>query len=137
MINNSFRAVWRMSSALLMVTFAVLSLGAAVSRAADAPELVGKWKMASVTPDGSTIGWTLTMKHEGDAWTATVGGLGPEAPAKEVKVDGASLHMKTPYNEEYYDIDLKLDGDKLTGKWSGNGDSGVTSGAKIADSAAK
>jgi hypothetical protein len=137
MINNSLRAVRRMSSALLMVTFAVLSSGAAASRAADAPELAGKWKMASVTPDGSTIGWTLTMKHEGDAWTATVGGLGADAPAKEVKVDGASVHMKTPYNEEFYDIDLKLDGDKLTGKWSGNGDSGATTGARIADAAAK
>ncbi len=126
-----------MSSALMMVTFALLSFGAAVSRAADAPEFAGKWKMASVTPDGSTIDWTLTMKHEGDAWTATVGGMGPEAPAKEVKVDGASLHMKTPYNDDYYDIDLKLDGDKLAGKWSGNGDSGATTGARIADAAAK
>ena len=135
MINTSLRAAWRMSSALLIIAFLALSFGAPVSRAADTAALAGKWKMASITPDGSTIDWTLTLKQEGDAWTATVGGVGPEAAAKEVKVDGASVHMKTPYNDEYYDLDLKLDGDKLTGKWSGNGDSGVTTGARITDAA--
>jgi hypothetical protein len=127
------RAIQLLPSALLITLLWTFSFAAA----AEAPGLAGKWKMASVTPDGSTIDWTLTMKHDGDTWTATVGGVDADAPAKDIKVDGASLHMKTPYGGEYYDIDLKLDGDKLTGKWSGNSDSGATTGTRVADPAAK
>jgi hypothetical protein len=137
MTTISLRAARRLSSAFLMAAFAALSFGASLSFAADAPALAGKWKMASITPDGSTIDWTLTLKREGDSWTATVSGVGPETVAKDVKVEGASLHMKTPYNEDYYDEDLKLDGDKLTGKWSGNGDSGATTGTRTVDAGAK
>jgi hypothetical protein len=137
MDNPSPRAARLMSSALLMAIFLTLSFCVSAAHAADAPSLAGKWKMASSTPDGSTVAWTLTMKHEGDTWTAIVGGNDADTPAKEVKVDGASLHMKTPYNGDYYDVDLKLDGDKLTGKWSSDNDSGATTGARIADSAAK
>ncbi len=93
--------------------------------------------MASVTPDGGTVDWTLTMKQDGDTWIATVSANDADAPGKEVKVAGDSLHMKTPYGGDYYDVDVKLDGDKLTGKWSGNGDSGATTGTRVADSTAK
>jgi hypothetical protein len=93
--------------------------------------------MASAAPDGGTVVWTLTMKQEGGVWIATVGANDGDVPAKEVRVDGVSVHMKTPYNGDYYDIDLKLAGDSLTGKWSGNGDSGVTTGTRIAESAVK
>jgi hypothetical protein len=137
MDNASPRASRLVSSALLMAIFLMLGFYTVAAHAADAPGLAGKWKMASITPDGSTVAWTLTMKHEGDTWTATVGGNDADAPAKEVKVDGASLHMKTPYNGDYYDVNLKLDGDKLTGKWSSDNDSGATTGARIADTAAK
>jgi hypothetical protein len=137
MNNPLARAARLVSSALVMAIFLTLSFCAAAVHAADAPGLAGKWKMASITPDGSTVDWTLTMKHEGGVWTAIVGGNDADAPAKEVKVDGASLHMKTPYKGDYYDVDLKLDGDKLTGKWSDDSDSGATTGVRIADSAAK
>jgi hypothetical protein len=137
MANTSLRAARLVSSALLTIIFVTLSFCAAAVHAADAPGLAGKWKMASITPDGGTVDWTLTMKQEGDTWVATVSGNDGDAPAKEVKVDGASLHMKTPYGGDYYDVDLKLDGDKLTGKWSGNTDSGATTGTRIVDAAAK
>lgn len=133
MTMNLLRAARMISAAILMICF--LYAGTAV--AADGPGLAGKWKMASVTPDGSTVDWTLTMKQEGDTWSATVGAGDSETPAKEVKVDGASVHMKTPYNGDFYDVDLKLDGDKLAGKWTGSSDSGATTGVRITSSTVK
>ena len=133
MATNLLRAARKMRAAVLVIFF----LCAGLASAGDGQGLAGKWKMASTTPDGGTVDWTLTMKHEGEAWIATVGAHDSEAPAKEVKVDGATLHMKTPYGGEFYDVDLKLDGEKLAGKWSGNGDSGATSGTRISERAAK
>jgi hypothetical protein len=136
MTKTAFRAARLASSAFLTTIFVALSFCVA-AHAADGPDFAGKWKMVSVTPDGGKVDWTLTMKHEGDTWTARIGGNDADAPAKEVKVDGASLHMKTPYNGDFYDVDVKLDGDTLTGKWSGGSDSGATTGVRIADSSAK
>ncbi len=119
--------------AAVLICFCAVSAASAT----DAPGLAGKWKMVSVTPDGDKVDWTLTIKHDGETWSATVSAADGDAPAKDVKVEGASVHMKTPYGGDFYDIDLKLDGDKMTGKWSGASDSGDTSGVRIADSSAK
>ena len=40
------------------------------------------------------------------------------------------IRFKAPYQGEDYNIDLTMDGDKLVGTWSGNGDSGKTSGER-------
>jgi hypothetical protein len=137
MANTLLRAVRSVSSALSMgIIFMMLSFCGG-AHAADGTGLAGKWKMTSITPDGSKVNWVLTTKQENGAWTATVGGNDATAEAKEVKVNGASLHMKTPYGGDYYDVDVKLYGDKLTGKWSGNSDGGATTGTRITVSAAK
>ena len=55
-----------------------------------------------------------------------------ESAAKDFKVEGSKIHLRAPYEGEEYDIDLKLVDGKLTGTWSGNGDSGQTKGEKAA-----
>lgn len=112
------------------------SIVVSLASAQQAQGLVGRWKMISTTESGDTVNWTLLMKQDGMTWSATVSSQEGEAPAKELKVDGESVHMKTPYNGATYDIDLKLEGDKLTGKWSGNGDSGLTKGTRASESPA-
>ena len=103
----------------------------------DTQTLAGKWKMVSITPNGDNVDWTLNMKQDSGAWTATVSTPDGDAPAKDLKVNLPSVHMKTPYGGDYYDIDLKLDGQTLKGTWSGGGDTGTTTGTRITDSAAK
>lgn len=115
----------------VVVLLAAATLFGSVAGAQETAGLAGKWKMTSSTASGDVVNWTLTMKQDGNTWTATVSNQDGEAPAKEVKVDGASVHMKTPYGGEYYDVDVKLDGDKLTGKWAGNGDTGPTKGIRL------
>jgi hypothetical protein len=118
----------RLYMAILVVAATVL---AGIASGQQAASVAGKWKMESTTSGGDAVDWTLTLKQEGDNWTATVGGEDGEAPGKEVRVDGTSVHVKTPYHGDYYDVDVKLEGDKLTGKWSGNGDSGPTNGTRV------
>ncbi len=131
------RAARKLSTAYATVLLLTLILLAGSLAAQQAQGLAGKWKMVSTTSSDDVVDWTLTLKQEGDTWTATVSGEDGDAPAKDVKVDGNSLHMKTPYGGEFYDVDVTLEGSKLTGKWSGNGDSGPTTGTRIVDSAAK
>jgi hypothetical protein len=92
--------------------------------------------MVSFTPDGDQVNWTLSIAQENGKYSAIVDGSDGESAAKDVKVDGANIHLRTSYQDEDYDIDLKLDGDKLTGTWSGNGNSGETKGTKAAAASA-
>jgi hypothetical protein len=93
--------------------------------------LAGKWKMLSVTPDGGDIAWTLSITESSGKYAATVASADGETPVKDFRVDGNKVHFRTPYQGEEYDIDLKLEGNRLTGTWSGNGDSGQTKGEKV------
>ena len=104
----------------------------ALSYAQQANAVTGKWNMISVTPDGDQIAWTLTIAKEGEKYTATVAGNDGTNPAQDLKIEGTSVHFRTTYEDEEYDIDLKLNGEKLAGTWSGNGNSGTTTGTRAA-----
>lgn len=92
--------------------------------------------MVSLTPDGDQVNWTLSITRADGKYSATVDGSDGESAAKDLKVDGTNIHLRTSYEDEDYDIDLKLEGDKLTGTWSGNGNSGETKGTKAAAASA-
>jgi hypothetical protein len=111
---------------LCVVLLAAWSMAWAQSSSA----LTGKWKMTSVTPDGNDIAWTLSVTNSGGEYAATAASADGEMPVKDLRVDGNKVHFRTPYQGEEYDIDLTLQGDKLNGTWSGNGDSGQTKGEK-------
>lgn len=102
--------------------------GTALAQAPNA--LAGKWKMVSSTADGD-IPWTLTISYADGKYSATVTRNGEgEGPVKNLKVDGTSIHFRVPYEDSEYDIDLKLEGDSLTGTWSGGDNSGATKGQR-------
>jgi hypothetical protein len=120
---------------LLTATMALVTLAPALRAQdkADHSSPAGAWKMISETPDGDAIDWSLTIKgRDGGTWTATSATPGQqnEMAAKDFTVTGDKIHFKTTYQEQDYDIDLTLSGDKLQGTWSGNGDSGKTSGTR-------
>jgi hypothetical protein len=96
--------------------------------------LAGRWKMISVTPDGAEIPWTLSITYQDGKYSAILGSREGDIPAKDFRVDGQKVHLRAPYEGQEYDIDLKLAGEKLSGTWSGNGDSGETRGEKAASS---
>jgi hypothetical protein len=95
----------------------------------DYKTLVGKWNMTSET-SGDAVSWTLVLKDDGGqlkGWLVTEEG---EQAAKDFTYQNGVVKFKAPYQGDYYDIELKVAGDKLAGTWSGGGDSGQTSGTK-------
>jgi hypothetical protein len=100
----------------------------------DTPKLAGVWKMSSLTPDGDTVAWQLTVKQTEGKWTASLSGDAGDLPVKNLTVTGNQMHFTTPYQGQDYDQDLKLEGEKLIGTWSGNGDSGKTTGERATGS---
>ena len=121
-----------MVAAILLVFLSAISLSARQAGSkAETKALVGNWKMTSVTPDGDTIPWTLRVKEDAGKLTAFISSAdGGEQEVKDFDAAEGRIRFKAPYQGEDYNIDLTMDGDKLVGTWSGNGDSGKTSGER-------
>ena len=97
--------------------------------AQDDKALVGTWNMTSETGE-DPVAWALILKEVEGKLTASVG-VGDEAqPVKDFTSAGGELKFKVPYQGADYEIALKATADKLSGTWSGGGDSGKTSGVK-------
>lgn len=112
--------------------FLALMLSTGMAHAQEDSAVTGKWKMVSTTPDGNDVHWTLSIGYKDGTYSAMMGSEEGESAAKDFKVEGSKIHLRAPYEGEEYDVDLKLVDGKLTGSWSGNGDSGETKGEKAA-----
>lgn len=121
----------RVLAAITFCSLAIL-LSTNIAHSQQPDPLVGKWKMVSTTEDGSQVLWSLTITYVHGNYGATANTDQGEAPVKDLKVDGSTIHFRVPYQGDEYDIDLKLDGGSLAGTWSGNGGSGETKGHKAA-----
>ena len=124
-LRRSFLA-WCAMAACLAIAPATLS----AQSQADAAKLIGAWNMNSLTPDGDSVPWKLTLKQQDGKWAGSIASEQGENPISNVKIDGAKIHFTTPYQGEYYDQDLQLEDGKLIGTWSGNGNSGKTTGER-------
>jgi hypothetical protein len=124
-----FRAMLRHVAVFTVCLLAVL-LSSRMALGQKADPLVGKWNMTSKTPDGDQVAWTLTITYADGKYAATSSAGEGEGQVSDLKVDGANVHFRVPYQGNQYDIDLKLDGDSLVGTWSGGGSSGETKGQK-------
>jgi hypothetical protein len=96
----------------------------------DYKPLIGKWSMTSES-SGDPVQWTLILKDSEGKLTASLDTGEGEQPAKDLTYVDGLLKFKAPYQDVDYDIELKAVADKLTGTWSGGGDSGKTSGTRI------
>jgi len=92
--------------------------------------LLGKWNMTSTTAEND-VPWTLTIDYKDGKYEATISDTA-DSPGlvKDLRVDGSAVHFGVAYQGGEYNIDLKLQGDSLTGTWSGQGNSGETKGRK-------
>jgi hypothetical protein len=106
-----------------------LAMTAVSARAQDYKSLLGKWNMTSET-DGDPVVWMLVLKESDGRLMAALGTAEGAPAAKDFTYVDGVLKFKVPYQGEYYDIELKANGEKLDGRWSGKGDSGKTLGVK-------
>jgi hypothetical protein len=112
------------SISLLTIVAALVLIGQ------DYKSLLGKWQMTSET-DGDNVKWALVLKETDGKLTATLAADQGEVPAKDFVYADGVMKFKAPYQDDYYDIELKVTGDKLVGTWSGGGNSGRTTGEKM------
>jgi hypothetical protein len=110
----------------LFVLIAMMALTLFV-HAQDYKPLLGEWNMNSES-DGDPIKWTLTLKEAEGKLVAVCATPDGEKPAKNVTFADGVLKFDAPYEDAYYGITLKADGNKLDGTWEGDGNSGKTYG---------
>jgi hypothetical protein len=120
----AYKHLQRYVALCLLICFAALS-----AFAQDYKSLIGKWDMTSET-EGDSVRWTLSLKEIDGKLSATLVAGENEVPAKDFTYTDGVLKFKVPYEGDFYDIELKATADKLTGTWSGGGNSGRTTGTK-------
>jgi len=108
----------------LLASLAIVSL-----LAQNYKPLLGKWTMTSET-EGDAVVWSLLLKETDGKLPGSLIAGNDEMPAKDFSYTEGVLKFKVPYDGQEYDIELKADGAKLAGAWSGNGASGKTTGTK-------
>ena len=125
----------RIKLAILFTTIAgCLAILLAMPVQAHNQELLGEWKMISTAPDNDNndVHWTLTIAYQSGKYDATASTDESTGPVGDLHVEGNSVHFSVEYDGYDYAVDLKLEGDSLTGTWSGRGTSGETRGRKAA-----
>ncbi|HVO11487.1 MAG TPA: hypothetical protein VMX54_12165 [Vicinamibacteria bacterium] len=114
---------------LLLLAAAVLLLSAPFLSAADTPKAVGTWDVVANTPNGD-LSSVMTVKVVDGKLTVEfeLGGLA--RTVTDEKLDKNVLTMKVEYEGALYDVEAKIDGDKVEGTWQGNGVSGTLTGKR-------
>jgi hypothetical protein len=86
---------------------------------ADSP-IVGKWDCNATSSNGNQIPATMTVREDSGKLSGTlVTGDGAELALVEPKLEADRFTFKVMVNGEAYSVDLKVDGAKLSGKYSG------------------
>ncbi|HWR52491.1 MAG TPA: hypothetical protein VN428_15370 [Bryobacteraceae bacterium] len=109
----------------------LLLLVCGVVLAAECPA-AGSWKISAVTPSGDEMQWTMVIKDTDGKLTGQLIGEPGEFPLSDVAFADDTLKAKLVVDTSYT-IELKVDGNKLDGKWTNTeGASGSVKGQKQA-----
>lgn len=106
--------------ALLAFTTPVLAAGSAVA---------GSWECVSITPDGDELHTMLTVIEADGKLSATLKDDDGDWTVSKVKFENSVLTF-TVTRDADYEVSLNVDGDKMDGKWAGNGISGKISATR-------
>ena len=114
------------------VTLVSLVLASAQSEKAapDYKTLIGTWNMSSENTGGDPVKWTLILKDQDGKLMGMLATEEGQQPAKNFSYTDGVVKFTVVYQGGDYELQLKPDGNKLDGTWSGGGDSGRTTGVK-------
>ena len=105
-----------------MKTFLSVSIAlliACLCLLAESP-VVGKWDCVGTSTDGNKIPATLTVREDSGKLSGVLLTVdGAELALVDPKVENGRFTFKLMINGEAYALDLKIDGNKLTGKYAG------------------
>ncbi|HLM98591.1 MAG TPA: hypothetical protein VK335_04880 [Bryobacteraceae bacterium] len=111
-----------MIAALALMAMATAGLAAGNS-------VAGAWECVSVTPDGDELHTTLTVTEADGKLNAKLVGDDGEWTVSKVKFENNVLSF-TVTRDADYEVTMTVDGDKMDGKWAGNGISGKISATR-------
>jgi hypothetical protein len=89
-----------------------------------AADVTGKWTLTAKTPGGDEVKAELILKEDGGKLAGTVSNPEGAAPLREVEFKDNTLTGKLTYMDTPVKLNMKLDGDKLSGVYAT--DSGET-----------
>lgn len=101
----------------------------AAAAAASGPG-AGVWDVTATTPQGEPMKWTVTIR-EADGRLDGVASRGESSvPLLELKAEGATYTCKIKISEGDFEARFTVEGDTLTGRWSGEGETGALQGRR-------
>lgn len=113
---QNYSAVRYFIAAITLFTLAAAGLAAASA-------VAGTWDVVSLTPDGDEMHGTLTLTESDGKLSATFVADDGDWKVSNVKFEDNVLSF-TVSRDDAYNVSLKVNGDKMEGTWSGQGDSG-------------
>ena len=106
-----------------ILSFSLLLLMAGLCLLAESP-VVGTWDCIG-TSNGNKIPATLNVREDSGKLMGTLTtGEGEQMPLVDPKVENGRFTFKLMINGDAYALDLKLDGNKMTGTYQGPDASG-------------
>src|SRR5690242_19662714 len=108
-----------------LLAMAVLLLCSLVLSAADS-----KWRFTATDSEGNDSQWVLELKTQDGKLAGTLTGDNGTVPLIDPAADDTSITFKVTVDDVTYDVHLKIDGDKLEGKYTGGQNSGTIKGAR-------
>ncbi len=114
---------------LLLLAAATLLVGAPFLAAAEKPKALGTWDVVASTPNGD-LSSVMTVKMVDGKVKVDFELGGMARTVTDEKLDKDVLTMKVEYEGGLYDVEAKVDGDKIEGTWQGNGASGTLTGKR-------
>jgi hypothetical protein len=106
-------------------TIALILLFSLVLSAADS-----KWRFTATDSNGHDTQWVLELTTQDGKLTGTLANDEIKLPLIDPKADDTSITFKIMVNDLPYDVELKVDGDKLEGKYSGAEANGTIKGTR-------
>lgn len=115
---------------LFLALLVVLLAASAFCFAADNP-VVGSWNCVATSTTGEHIKLTMVVKQEdGKLSGALTMESGDQIAMLEPQLDQNEFRFKININNDLYSVIVKLDGDKLAGKYDGKEASGTVEGTR-------
>jgi len=110
-----------------VLAFALLALATPAMAAGSA--VAGSWECVSITPDGDELHTMLTVMEADGKLSATLKDDDGEWTVSKVKFENNVLTF-TVTRDADYEVTMNLNGDKMDGKWAGNGMDGKISATR-------
>jgi hypothetical protein len=111
-----------------LMFFAIGSLSARPQKDAKSNPLAGAWDCVAHGSVQGDVPFTLTLKQDQDSLTGSITTADGELNFTSASYKDGALEIVMDTPDAKYTVNGKLDGDKLSGQWSKEGDDGKQGG---------